>query len=147
MEASDILAIQQLNARYGQFVDDHRFEELGDLFCADGVWEAGPLRFSGRAEVVAGFPGIEPPQPGMVKHLTFPAVVEGEGDEARVWADAIALTVGAPGEPCPVVAAGRYHDVLRREQGQWRFAHRVFVYSGQPVPDGLSAAPALPVSA
>lgn len=142
MEANDILAIQQLLARYGQFVDDRRFEDIATLFCADGVWEAGPMRFAGHAEIIAGFEQIEPPEPGMVKHLTFTPVIEGSGDEARSWADAIALTVGQPGEPCPVVAAGRYHDVLRREGGQWRFARRVFVYSRTPVPEGLGQASA-----
>lgn len=142
MDTADILAIQQLHARYGQFVDDRRFEDIARLFCHDGVWEAGPLRFAGHAEIMAGFERIEPAEPGMVKHLTFNPVVEGSGDEARAWADAIALTVGEPGEVCPVVAAGRYHDVLRREQGQWRFAHRVFVYSRTPLPEGLRQAPA-----
>ena len=142
MEASDILAIQQLHARYCQFVDDRRFEDIAALFCQDGVWEARPLRFAGRAEIASGFEQIEPPEPGMVKHLTFNPVVDGAGDEVRAWADAIALTVGEPGEPCPVVAAGRYHDVLRREHGQWRFVHRVFVYTRTALPDGLGRASA-----
>lgn len=140
MKPKDILAIQQLHARYGQFVDDRRFSDIAALFCKDGVWEAGPMRFVGRAEIEAGFEQIEPPEPGMVKHLTFTPVIKGDGDEARVWADAIALTVGQPGEPCPVVAAGRYHDVVQRDGKHWRFAHRVFVYSRTPLPEGLGQA-------
>ena len=140
MQAADILEIQQLHARYGQFVDDRRFADIATLFCHDGVWEAGPLRFAGHAEIIAGFEQIEPPEPGMVKHLAFTPIIEPDGEGARSWADAIALTVGQPGEPCPVVAAGRYHDVLRREQGQWRFARRVFVYSQSPLPEGLGQA-------
>lgn len=134
-----LLAVQQLHALYGQLVDDRRFEDLGRLFLEDAVWEAGPIRFEGRAAIVAGFEQIEPPEPGMVKHLTFAPVVEGEGDEVRVWADAIALTVGKPGEESAVVAAGRYHDVIRNDRGAWRFAHRVFVYSQAPLPAGLSS--------
>ena len=141
MQAADILAIQQLHARYGQFVDDRRFEDIAALFCEDGVWEAGPLRFSGHAEIIAGFEQIEPPEPQMVKHLTFTPIIEGQGDDAHSWADAIALTVGEPDEPCPVVATGRYHDVLRREQGQWRFVRRVFVYARATLPEGLGQAP------
>lgn len=137
-----LLAVQQLHAFYGQLVDDRRFEDLGGLFCEDAVWEAGPLRFEGRAAIVAGFEQIEPPEPGMVKHLTFAPVVEGEGDEVRAWADAIALTVGKPGEPAVVAAAGRYHDLIRKEGGTWRFAHRVFVYAQAPLPDGLRSPPA-----
>ena len=140
METSDVLAIQQLHARYGQFVDDRRFADIAALFCEDGVWEAGPLRFSGRAEIMAGFEQIEPPEPQMVKHLTFTPVIEGTGDEAKAWADAIALTVGEPGEPLPVVATGRYHDVLRKQGGQWRFALRTFVYARAPLPEGLGQA-------
>ena len=141
---ADIPAIQQLHARYGQLIDDRRFDDLGLLFCEDAVWEAEPLRFEGRAAIVAGFEEIEPPKPGMVRHLTFNPVIEGEGDEVHAWADAIALQVGAPGEPSPIVAVGRYHDVLRREGGDWRFAHRVFVYSGQPVPDSVREPPPRP---
>lgn len=139
------LAIQQLHARYGQLVDDRRFDDLGALFCDDAVWEAPPLRFEGGAAIVAGFEQIEPPEPGMVKHLTFNPVIEGdgeqEGDELGVWADAIALLVSGPGEPSPVVAAGRYHDVVCKQAGRWRFAHRVFVYSRQPAPTGVAIAP------
>ena len=131
--AETMLAIQQLHARYGQLVDDRRFEDLGELFCEDAVWEADPIRFEGRAAIVAGFEQIEPPEPGMVKHLTFAPVI--------AWADAIALTVGKPGEVSTVVAVGRYHDVLRKEGGCWRFAHRVFVYSQQPLPDGAFRLP------
>jgi len=100
------------------------------------------MRFSGHAEIIAGFEQIEPPEPQMVKHLTFTPVIEGSGHEVRVWADAIALTVGNPGEPCPVVAAGRYHDVLRKEGGQWRFSRRTFVYARAPLPEGVGQAPA-----
>jgi ketosteroid isomerase-like protein len=136
-----MLAIQQLHARYGQLVDDRRFADLGELFCQDAVWEADPIRFEGRAAIVAGFEQIEPPEPGMVKHLTFSPVIEGDGDEVRAWADAIALTVGKPGEASTVVAVGRYHDVLRKEGDRWRFAHRVFVYSQQPLPEGALRLP------
>lgn len=142
LDANDFVAIQQLHARYGQFIDDRRFEDIAALFCEDGTWEAGPMRFSGHAEIAAGFEQIEPPEPGRVKHLTFNPVIEGSDAEVRSWSDAIALTIPEPGEPWPVVAAGRYHDVLRREQGQWRFARRVFVYSGTPLPEGLDQASA-----
>lgn len=137
----DHLAIQRLHAQYGQLVDDRRFDDLGLLFCTDGVWEAGPLRFEGRARIVSGFEEIEPPMPGMVRHLSFNPVIDLNGDQAHAWADAIALQVAAPGEASSIVAVGRYHDVLRKEGGQWRFAHRVFVYSGQPVPEGMRETP------
>lgn len=136
------LAVQDVHARYGQLVDDRRFEDLGTLFCEDAVWQAEPFRHEGRAAIVAGFEEIEPPRPGMVRHLTFSPVIEADGDEVHAWADAIALQVAAPGEPSAIVAVGRYHDVLRREDGRWRFARRLFVYSGQPVPDGVRQPPA-----
>ncbi len=141
LDASDYAAIQQLHARYGQFIDDRRFADIGALFCEDAVWEAGPLRFAGRAGIIAGFEQIEPPEPQMVKHLTFNPVIEGEGDEVRAWADAVALTVAGADDPIPVVATGRYYDVLRKQGGQWRFARRVFVYARQSVPAGMSEPP------
>lgn len=141
---ADTIAIQQLHARYCQLIDDLRFDDLGKLFLDDAVWEAAPLRFSGRAAIVAGFAQIEPPQPGMVRHITFNPLIDFSGDEAHVWADAMALQVGTPGEVSPVVAVGRYYDILKRRDGQWRFARRVFAYSGQPLPDGVRVAPSPP---
>jgi ketosteroid isomerase-like protein len=140
-EVETMLAVQQLHAQYGQLVDDWRFADLAGLFCEDGVWEAAPMRFEGRAAISAGFEQIEPPEPGMVRHLTFAAVVEQAGEDARAWADAMVLQVSQPGEPSAIVAVGRYHDVLRREAGQWRIAHRVFIYSRQPLPEGLAPTP------
>ena len=104
---ADTIAIQQLLARYCQLIDDLRLDDLGTLFLEDAVWEAAPLRFEGRAAIVAGFAQIEPPRPGMVRHITFTPVIDFAGDEAHVWADAMALQVGAPGEVSPVVAVGR----------------------------------------
>ncbi len=141
---ADILAIHQLHARYCQLIDDLRFDDLGKLFLDDAVWEAGPLRFEGRPAIVAGFAQIEPPRPGMVRHISFNPVIDFAGDEAHVWADAIALQVGAPGESSPVVAVGRYFDVLKRDGGHWRFARRTFAYSGQPLPEGVQTAPSPP---
>ena len=134
-------SIQKLHARYGQLVDDRRFEDLGALFCEDAIWAAEPIRFEGRAVIVAGFEQIEPPRPGMVRHLTFNPVIEGDGDEVHAWADAIALQVGAPGEVSSIVAVGRYHDIIRKGDGRWRFARRLFVYSQQPLPEGVRPTP------
>ena len=141
---ADSIAIQQLHARYCQLIDDLRLDDLGRLFLDDAIWEAAPLRFEGRPAIVAGFAQIEPPRPGMVRHITFNPVIELSGDEAHVWADAMALQVAAPGEASPVVAVGRYYDVLKRDRGQWRFAHRVFAYSGQSSPEGVRMAPSPP---
>lgn len=141
---ADTIAIQQLHARYCQLIDDLRLDDLGKLFLEDAIWEAAPLRFEGRAAIVAGFAQIEPPQPGMVRHITFNPVIEFAGDEAHVWADAMALQVAAQGEVNPVVAVGRYYDVLKRSGEHWRFSRRTFTYSGQPLPAGLREAPSPP---
>jgi hypothetical protein len=141
LEALDArLAITRTMSLYSHHLDDLRLEAWGELFCEDGTWAFGAFKFVGRRAIVEGVGAMEPKSPGLVKHLSFAPVIDVDGDEAYSWADAIAFTVSA--EANTVVAVGRYFDVMRREDGRWRFFSRLFVPSGEPVPDGVRRSPA-----
>ena len=43
-------------------------------------------------------------------------------DEARLTCYLVLIDVRGPA----IVSTGGYHDVVRREDGRWRFAHRHF---------------------
>ncbi|EFC86366.1 nuclear transport factor 2 family protein [Parafrankia sp. EUN1f] len=118
----DVLAVQSVLARYCHRCDDGDFAGLVDLFTPDGVFTYGDRTAHGRSELLAFFQGTQgrPGQRG--KHLTFNLDVRPDGDTARSVSDYVFLRTGADG---PVLRlAGRYHDELRRLDGQWRIARR-----------------------
>jgi hypothetical protein len=131
--------IQTLLIHYCQLLDDQRFEEWAELFCEDAIWMFGSYRFEGRSNIAEGLRRLEPPRPGMIRHLTFSPLIHFEGEEAYSWADNIALGISAEG--IRIISTARYHDVLRREGGRWRFYRRVSVASGMPVPEGIPLTP------
>lgn len=139
--ADDMEAIRKLLAQYCHLLDDLRMEEWGELFCEDAVWTARTFHFEGRAAIVRGVRTLEPDQPGKVRHLTFLPLIELNGDEAHCWADTIALRTADQNNQ--ITTVGRYHDVLRREGGRWRFARRLFVFSGEMPPAGVRPSPGL----
>lgn len=58
---TDDLAIRRVLARYCHVVDDGRFDELADLFVADGTFSFGRLRAVGRDGLRAWFTEFQPP--------------------------------------------------------------------------------------
>ena len=117
------LALQELSARYARAIDDRDLSALADLFCEDATFEhvgAGD-RLEGRdairrfyERVLAGY--------GLTVHVPHAHVIERvEGDEAQGWVVSHAEMV-SPGRY--LVAALRYEDDYRREDGRWRFAQR-----------------------
>jgi hypothetical protein len=133
--------IQRLLTLYCFLIDDLRMQEWGELFCRDATWTFGSHHFVGRDSIVAGVGAMEPKKAGAVRHLTLAPILDFEGQDVYSWADAIALTVGA--QSSQIVAAGRYHDVVREVDGRWRFFRRIFIPSGEPVPSGIRPPPAI----
>jgi uncharacterized protein (TIGR02246 family) len=121
MEARE--AISRTIALYGQFLDDRRFEEFGELFAPDGVWAIPGMSLEGRQQIVEVLRELEKGGPGSVKHLSFHPVIVLEGpDRARAWTDLAALIPADNG--WEVVSAGRYYDTFVRHEGRWLFAVR-----------------------
>ena len=129
MSVEAILAIQRTIGLYGQLLDDLRMEEWGRLFAEDAVWAMPGVRLEGRERIVRGVRKMEPDTPGLVRHLAFTPVIElDDENRARAWTDFLFLTRDSLADPWKVLLAGRYCDVLVREEGMWRFKLRVCDY-------------------
>jgi uncharacterized protein (TIGR02246 family) len=121
MEARE--AISRTIALYGQFLDDRRFEEFGELFAPDGVWAIPGMSLEGRQQIVDVLQELEKGGPGSVKHLSFYPVIVLEGpDRARAWTDLVALVPSDNG--WTVVSTGRYYDTFVCHEGRWQFSMR-----------------------
>ena len=129
MTADTILAIQRTIGLYGQLLDDLRMEEWGRLFTEDAVWTMPCVRLAGRDRIARGVRKLEPDTPGLVRHLAFVPVIEiDSADKARAWTDFLFLARDSIADPWNLLLAGRYCDVLVREEGMWRFRQRVCDY-------------------
>jgi len=113
--------MQQLRARYCQYLDDGRWEELVDLFTPDGTF-IGLSTARGRADLLAFFPSLLKGSLTSWWHFSANETLNLAGDEAtgETWLL----------QPCVVegqahVAAGRYVDTMvRTAHNDWRFAER-----------------------
>jgi len=134
------IAIQRTLVLYGQLLDDQRFQEWGELFCEDATWTYGSFELKGRKAIVDGVGGMQPKTLGGARHTTLPAVIDVEGNEAYAWAELIAFAL-TPETNTPA-SVGRYFDHLKRDGSRWRFARRLVVPAGGPVPAGIRLPPA-----
>jgi uncharacterized protein (TIGR02246 family) len=124
LPVQDIIAIQQLASRYNHAVDSGDGAGFAAAFVADGVLDSGtgdPLKGS---EALSAFaPVVASSMPG-IRHVVANAVIDGEGDKATMKAYLLVLVKGETG-PVPM-ATGTYQDELIRQDGEWRFVHRLF---------------------
>ncbi|WP_068396394.1 nuclear transport factor 2 family protein [Kribbia dieselivorans] len=117
----DLHEIQQLRARYCQFLDDGRWDELVELFTEDGSF-VGLSTATGRADLRAFFSELQDGPLAAWWHFSSNETIDLDGDVAtgETWLD----------QPCvvndePHIAAGRYTDRMRRcADGRWRFEER-----------------------
>jgi uncharacterized protein (TIGR02246 family) len=119
---TDRWAITEVLARYCQACDDGVFEDLLDLFTADGTFAYGGQVISGRAALAEYFARVQTPD-RRGKHVTANVVVSLDGDRAAVSSDWVFLAY-VDGVLTPKLT-GRYDDLLRREDGAWLLAERV----------------------
>lgn len=121
---ADTLAIHELLAAYCHRVDDGRFDELVELFTADGGFVRGKRTYEGRAALLAFFGARQATPEQRGRHLTLNPEISIDGARARVLADFLYLRM-IEGKITPVIT-GRYRDdLVRGDDGRWRFARRV----------------------
>jgi ketosteroid isomerase-like protein len=133
----DIHEIGQLRARYCQYLDDGRWDELARLFTEDGAF-VGLSTARGTDELRTFFAELRKGSLTSWWHFSSNETVEIDGD--RAWGQTWLL------QPCVVdgeaqIAAGRYTDDVRRQpEGRWLFAERkvTFFFWG-PLADGWDA--------
>jgi uncharacterized protein (TIGR02246 family) len=120
LNADDVVAIQQLYARFCNTLDDGDADEFADCFTADAS-------FGGVGTPIRGTDALRTFAADLVgkniRHVATGVYVTGDGDEAVGQAYLVAYR-GA--RPAKLLATGRYRDRVRRVDDTWRFAERVF---------------------
>lgn len=124
--AEDRLAIRELIDAYADAVNLCDAALWGALWTEDAVWsmpdypEIGEVR--GRTAVVAMWVEAMQHYPGII-FVATPGSIEIEGDSAtmRSYTSEVYDQGGATKRD-----RGRYEDVLVKQDGAWRFQHRLF---------------------
>jgi len=147
-------AIERTISLYSHLVDFGRFDEWGDLFTEDAeasvhggvqVWGDGPAVSvqRGRAEIVEFVRGnVEPLREKGVHllHMAGKPLVEIDGARATAWWTYVVVATTA--EAINVAATGRYHtELVRGDDGHWRFSNRTCIETGGPLPVGALSQP------
>ena len=110
-------------AAYTHALDDGRTDDVVATFCPDGSCDMPGLGTpEGHDELRAAYEKVRPriPQRHVVSNTL---VTDWDDHEATATSDVVFLLRGDDGWTVQLV--GRYHDVLHREGGAWRFHRRV----------------------
>jgi uncharacterized protein (TIGR02246 family) len=118
-------AIRDLMSAYCFYIDDGEFAKFAELFTADATFEAGPLgKLQGRA-AIQRFIESSVPRRGegpARKHCTLNHLIRVNGAQAQ--ADSYIIVLRDSDNGIIASLAGRYEDLLVKEDGQWRFKLR-----------------------
>jgi 3-phenylpropionate/cinnamic acid dioxygenase small subunit len=162
-KVEDRLAIEQLlMGDYPRALDSANWEAYGALFAKDGelVMQGGATKRTGAAAITEFFtklpafggqaapttPSACPVPPGTPRtmHVVTNLSLHLDGDTATD--QAYWETIATRDCKSVVAGAGHYEDVLKREDGKWRFAKREIFDDLPPrtTPAPAAAAPAAP---
>jgi uncharacterized protein (TIGR02246 family) len=122
----DMEEIRTLLLDYGRFLDSRDLVAYSRLFAKDGEWVGGFGSARGPEEILAFMQknlGTGPNR-GNTYHILSNFEIVADRDSATAWSRWTFVTPGADGKPV-ISQAGRYDDVLVREDGRWRFKRRV----------------------
>jgi uncharacterized protein (TIGR02246 family) len=121
----DIEEIRILLTDYGRLLDSRDLAGYSRLFAKDGEWVGGFGTAQGPAGILAFMEknlGTGPNRNGSY-HILSNFEIEVKGDAATAWSRWTFIVPGADGKPV-LSQAGRYDDILVRENGRWRFKRR-----------------------
>jgi 3-phenylpropionate/cinnamic acid dioxygenase small subunit len=148
----DRMAIEKLmTGDYPRALDQRRWADYAALFTTDAELSFATASLKGSVAIQKYFetprpsPGNRPPpQPGEIRtlHVVSNLSVHITGDVAT--AGAYWQTIGTADGRTVVLSAGHYDDVLKKVNGQWKFAKRAIVTDTAP-PPGV-AAPGAPAA-
>lgn len=116
------LAVRRLIARYCHLVDDRDFDQLVQLFTADGCFKVLGTDLSGRPAMRVWLDTVPDP---MFHHVSNVVVSNGSHDRTHAVSDCL---VGGKRDAGPwgIWMLGRYHDTFVLDGGEWRFSQRIF---------------------
>ncbi len=122
----DMEEIRTLLLDYGRFLDSRDLVAYSRLFAKDGEWVGGFGSARGPEEILAFMQknlGTGSNR-GNTYHILSNFEIVVDRDRATAWSRWTFITPSADGKPV-ISQAGRYDDVLVREDGRWRFKRRV----------------------
>lgn len=123
----DERAITQLLLEYGRTLDNRDFAAYSRLFAREGEWKGALGSYQGPAAIQAAMERIfkdaaaDIPK-GKNFHVMSNFVIDVQGD--RATAKSLFIFYKMDGNKPVAEVAGRYEDVLIRENGAWRFLQR-----------------------
>ncbi|MBW7652352.1 nuclear transport factor 2 family protein, partial [Anoxybacillus sp. ST4] len=122
----DQRAIEALLLRYATAADARDMSLLASCFTDDvrADYGEGIGRFEGRDALIGQLSAMLDAC-GPTLHYISNIVASGDGEGARVRCYTQAV-VRLPGQEVPLRTAGTYDDRLRRTDGVWRIAERVY---------------------
>jgi hypothetical protein len=114
-------------AAYTHALDDGRTDDVVATFCPEGFCDIPGLgQHQGHAALRQAYGQWQPTRPQ--RHLVLNThVTQWDEREARAISDFVFLLKGDKGWAVQLV--GRYHDVLHRDDGVWRFHSRTAEFS------------------
>jgi ketosteroid isomerase-like protein len=122
LPANDVVAIHRVYAAYNHGFDFGTPEDFAAVWVEDGELES-PLGSSrGHEKLLKGMRWSRENMVGM-RHGTMNVLVDGDGDTAE--GTCYLLVYQAREGGVSLLLSGRYDDVLRKDDGQWRFVRRV----------------------
>jgi uncharacterized protein (TIGR02246 family) len=123
----DQAAIERLLKEYGRTLDNRDFAAYAALFAHDGEWKGALGTYHGPAAIQAAMEKIfkdaaaDIPK-GSNFHVMSNFIIDVQGDHATAHSNFIFYKLNKSVPEAAV--AGRYEDVLIRENGAWRFLTR-----------------------
>lgn len=134
-QMEDRAAIERLLLDYGLTLDNRDFAAYSQLFAAEGEWKGalgthkGPAAIRAAMEKTFSDPAALADIPkGKNFHVMSNFIIEVQGD--RATAKSMFIFYKMAGSKPEAAVAGRYEDVLIRENGKWRFLQRTALPPG-----------------
>jgi hypothetical protein len=122
LATEDVLAIQQLYARYNHAIDAGKGDAWAACFTPDGTFTSATGAFSG-TEALSGF-GTAFAQRLKARHWTNNLVIEPAASGATGTCYLMLLRLGDAEKPTSILTTAIYRDTLTKAAGEWKFATR-----------------------
>ncbi len=127
----DRAEIRAVLAEYIRLLDEENFVGYSNLFARTGVWEGNVGSATGPAEIrrMLELTFKKIPAGGGHKgayHVLSSISIQLDGDRATSWSRWVWFVPSPRGTPTGE-RSGHYEDTLVREEGHWRFQHRLTV--------------------
>jgi hypothetical protein len=124
--------IHNLIARYTHYVDQAKFDKVGDLFANGKIIAPGNV-MEGKEGVVSQLSkNLQVYEDGTLRtaHLTTNTILDIHEDTNEATSVSYLTILQADAErglSLQPIAVGRYHDTFRRVDGQWEFSVRELI--------------------